>query len=120
MVENQRLSERILDSYGDFGPEDEGWSLFVRDHKQWLQKKSQKRKFTPEDIIHFKYRPSEFFVHHNGTLETTWIFLFINDLRDLADFNESRVDYLIPDMNDIRDLHDLYLSSENHVELEEV
>lgn len=113
MQPDQRLSER-LNSLNEFGPEDEGWAHFVRDHKKYILRNSTRQTYTPEELIKYKYRPQDFVdMVCKCPIGMTWIFLFINDIRDPADFNENcRKLYLINPAT-INELYQLHSTSAN-------
>lgn len=116
MEVSQRLAERIHESTiaDGYGPEDEVWHRFVRDHKAYLRSKATKKYYTPEQILKYKYRPEEFFVAEtDGDYSMAWIFLFINDIREPAEFNESRNHFLMLNKRTITDLYNLFSGTAN-------
>jgi len=110
---NQRLSERMAYDTKIYGPDDPGWNQWVRDHKEFLRSKAVKRTFTPEKMTDFRYRPEEFFVENEGVVQATWIWMFINDIRDLTEFDGSRIQFHMLDRDVIADLYSVYRGSES-------
>ena len=113
MQTGQRLSER-LESLGWSEQLDEKWQAFVRDHRKYITRNSQKRNFIPEELIKYKYRPQDFVndICH-CPIRMTWIFLHINDIRDPADFNENCRSLYCIDAEVINHLYELYSTSAN-------
>ena len=110
---DQRLSER-LDSLKDYGPDDPNWVAFIRDHKKYLKRNSPVTHFRPEELVKYRYRPQEFYVDKcYGKFSQTWVFLFVNDIRNPSDFNEncSKL-YMVPH-DKIEELFNIYSTSEN-------
>ena len=113
MQPGQRLTER-LDTINEYGPEDLDWGHFVRDHKKYLLRNSQLREFTPEELVKYRYRPQEFVSEVcECPIGATWIFLFINDIRDPSDFNETCTKVRMINLTLISDLHRIYSTSAN-------
>ena len=115
MVTNQRLSERLTTVSEEYGPEDEIWKQFVRDHKKWLQQNSNLRSYTPEFMVQYRYRPEDFVILNEGDPSMCWIFLFINDLRSQSDFNEARTRYYVFGRDLIRQLKTAYVGSASFI-----
>lgn len=112
---NQRLSER-LSEIRKYGTDDIAWANFVRDHKDYIKRKSKLRRFLPEELIKYRYRPQEFYTKESGgPIWMTWIFLFINDIREQSQFNENRLKLYVPGAEVIEELHQIYASSANQV-----
>ncbi len=113
MEVNQRLTER-LETITQYGPEDEKWHAFVRDHKKYLKRRSPLQVWTPELLRKYRYRPQDFYAAEcHGPIYMTWIFLFVNDIRDAADFNETHTRLYMTPSSAIMELHQLYSTSEN-------
>ena len=119
MEPNARLSERMQAETLRFAPDDDAWNLFVRDHKKYLRNKATRTTFTAEELSKYRYRPEEFYVDHGGIVQATWIFLYINDIRDISEFDETRRKLFILPWEEIRQLHEMYKNSESHVYDEE-
>ena len=115
MVTNQRLSERLTAVSEEYGPEDEIWKQFVRDHKKWLQMNSDLRTFTPEYMVQYRYRPEDFIQVYEADPSMCWIFLFINDIRSQADFNEAKTRYYVFGRDLIRQLKTAYVGSASFI-----
>lgn len=116
METGSRLSERIRfetnDNYGR--GTDTGWIQFIRDHKQYLRDNSPVKTYAVLDLLPFKYRPEEFYVSVGGKIDMAWIFMFVNDLRDVTDFNESLNQLWVVDPSVIVRLRRLYESSASY------
>lgn len=113
METNQRLAERLSENR-QYGPEDVNWYYFVRDHKKWIKRKSKVHVFTPEELVKYRYRPTDFFVEEcKGPSYMTWIFLFINDIREASEFNENRTKLTMISPSVIEELHQIYSVSAN-------
>lgn len=113
MQTGQRLNER-LDTINVYGPEDTEWYHFVRDHRRYLLRRCQTRVFTPETLVKYRYRPQEFVAEVcECPIGMTWIFLFINDLRDPADFNENCTKVKTFTQSLVSDLYQIYSTSAN-------
>lgn len=116
---NQRLSERMASVTPNLGSEDPIWCQFVRDHKRYLKERATLTTYTTELLTPFRYRPEEFYVKHNGIIQATWVWMFINDIRSQTDFTEARTQYLMLDWRVVKDLYALYRGSETYVASEE-
>lgn len=113
MVVDQRLSER-LESIFDYGPDDEGWVRHVRDHKKYLKRNAPVSYFRPEELVKYRYRPQDFYVDKcSGKFSQTWIFLFVNDIRNPSDFNENCNKLFMVQPSQIEELYNVYSTSEN-------
>ena len=113
METNQRLSERLSENR-QYGIEDTAWAYFVRDHKDYLRRRSKLRRFLPEELVKYRYRPHEFYMKEGqGPIYMTWIFLFINDIREASQFHEGRTKLLVPPPEVIEELHQIYSTSAN-------
>ena len=115
MQSGQRLSERLVTKSYIFGPEDPLWAQFVRDHKTYIKKQCQRMKFIPENLVPYRYRPEDFVVDHEGDVPMTWIFLFINDIRDPAQFTEACTELYIFNRDVIRVLKRMYTESASYI-----
>lgn len=107
-----RLSDRLRSkTQSAYGPENTAWAQFVTDNKFYLRQKSKRIKTTMLDMVPYRYRPIEYYAEQHGDINQTWIFLLINDIRNLYDFNESVTSLWIPKPDDIRDLKRVFDSS---------
>ena len=114
MQSGQRFVTR-LETANKYSVDDEKWAAFVRDHKQYLIDNSTKQDFIPEGLVKYKFRPQDFVVEVcQCPVSMTWIFMFINDLRDPADFNESCKYFYIPNSGIISTLYSVCHSSVNY------
>lgn len=113
MEYNQRLSERITTSFEDMRSDDLNWNQFVRDHKEYIKSNSNIKTFDRAKVARYRYRPEEFYVDNDGDKQATWIFLFVNDIRDAADFNENKTSFIIPPKLKLRELWRIYSASAN-------
>lgn len=111
MEENQRLSERMINGNVDYGPTDKEWNQFVRDHKTYIKGKSTLKTYTPEYLAKYRYNPEEFHMENEGLLQTTWIFMLINDMYTSVDFTEGRTQYWRFDTDVISDMYEFYRAS---------
>ena len=110
---NQRLSERLSENR-QYGPEDVSWYHFVRDHKRWILRNSKTKYFTSEELVKYRYRPRDFVVDVcKCPVFMTWIFLFINDIREASQFNETHTKLRIISSTVIEELHQVYSTSAN-------
>lgn len=108
---NQRLSERMMYDAEKMGPEDINWNQFVRDHKDHIKSLATTQTFDTATISRYRYRPEEFYVDHDGLKQITWIFLLINDIRDITEFTEQKTTFLMISKVKIRELYSVYSSS---------
>lgn len=107
-----RLSDRLRTKMNSgYGPEDTAWLQYMTDNKFFLRQKSKRVEVTMLDMVKYRYRPNEFYASHGGDLCQTWIFLMINDIRNLSDFNESVTSLWIPDPDTIRSMKRSFDSS---------
>ena len=89
MVQGQRLIDRMQGLH-QYDPDDLNWFHFVSDHKQYLKRNSRIYRYTPEELVQYRYRPWEFCVDKCRIPGyAAWIFLLVNDIRDPHDFNEN-------------------------------
>lgn len=117
MTKGHRLADRIrqITVRGLGRGSDLAWIRFVKDHKRFLLSKAKSRKYVPLDLIPYRFRPEEFWVEKlNGTLDAAWIFMFINDLRDVSDFNESINRLLVITNSDVEKLRQQYEASASY------
>lgn len=113
MEYNQRLSGRITASFEDMRSDDLNWNQFVRDHKEYIKSRSSVKTFDRAKMARYRYRPEEFYVDNDGDKQATWIFLFVNDIRDISDFTEDKTTYIIPPKLKLRELWRIYSASAN-------
>lgn len=117
---NQSLSDR-LKSLNHYGPDNALWHKFVRDHKRLFKRKSKTRKFTPEELAKYRYRPMEFYTEVvGGHLCMAWIFLFVNDIRDPSMFNENNTSIILVDPSVIEHLYQVFSTSESSQKFEDM
>lgn len=115
MQTQQRLSERAVARSDQYGPEDPNWKQFILDHKKHLQSLCARKTYTPEQMVSYRYRPQQFVIDNEADLSMVWIFLFINDLRNPTEFNESRTTFYVFNRTHISEMHDLYAASESYI-----
>ena len=114
-MEINRLSDRLRDqTRKHYGLEEELWVQFVQDHKLYLRENSPYKSFTTLDLFQYKYRPEEFYKANRGDITQTWIFLFVNDIRDASGFNESISHLWVVDPDVISKLRKQFESSAQH------
>ncbi len=113
MTNYQRLSERIEAENNEYGPENQKWSQFVHDHKDYIIKRCRSVTTTPEGMLKYKYRPTEYVVDNEIKANCTWIFLLINDIRDPAEFNENINKLKLFTQDVVTDLFRTFSGSEN-------
>lgn len=113
MEYQQRLSERMTASFEDMRPDDLNWNQFVRDHKEYIKSISSVRSFDRAKMARYRYRPEEFYVDNDGEKQATWIFMFVNDITDVADFTERKTSFILPSKLKLRELWRIYSSSAN-------
>lgn len=114
MQEDQRLSTRIYKRFPNMGPENERWRQFVLDHKEYIRSKSKRRLFTPEELAPYRFRPESFWTEKGGGMfEATWIWMFVNDIREPTQFTESKTQYVMFDSTLVRQLFGLFSASAN-------
>lgn len=114
MEQGQRLVER-LSSLEDYSPDDIGWYHFVRDHKQYLRRNSSIARYMPEDLVKYRYKPWEFVKDKMKVPgQAAWIFLFINDIRDPHDFNESHTKLRQFTKQTLDHMYQIYSTSASH------
>lgn len=118
MEENQRLSERMMDSNVPYGPKDPGWDQFVRDHKEWIKSQCTLKKFKPEELLQYRFMPAEFYVANEGVFTATWIFMLINGIASPMEFNESRTQWYLPPPSLIPELYSQYISCSRTADME--
>lgn len=107
-----RLSDRLRSKMqSGFGPENEDWKQFITDNKFFLRQKSKRIEVLMLDMVPYRYRPHEYYASHGGDLNQTWIFLMVNDIRNLPDFNESITSLWIPSPDTIKELKRVFDSS---------
>lgn len=112
MEHNQSLDDRLAE-LRQYGPDEPLWYRFVRDHKRYLKQKSAIRTFTPEELVKYRFRPMEFYVDKvGGKSYMTWIFLFVNDIRDPSEFNENHITLRIVNPDDIDRLYQIFSTSQ--------
>lgn len=111
-MEISKLSDRLAKTANNsYGPEDQDWVQFVKDHISYLRENSPVKVFTTFDMVKYKYRPIEFFTDNRGDINQVWIFLMVNDLHDPSDFNESIKRLWVVDTDQIKKLRQRYESS---------
>lgn len=111
-IESFKLSERCEALKGDMSVDNEAWKRFIMDHKRYLLSKCSKLVLDVHEMLKYKYRPF-LFVEDKLELpiETTWIFMYINDIAGVMDFNESISQVLVYDQTTIDDLYRLFESA---------
>ena len=115
MEQGQRLSDR-LESIKQYEPDDINWFHFVTDHKQYIKDNSEIHRYTPEELVQYRYRPWEFCVDKCRLPGTAaWILMLVNDIRDPHDFNESHTKLYQFSGIFLSNLYQVYSRSSNHL-----
>ena len=120
MEENQRLSERMKNSNVPYGPSDPLWNQFVRDHKEWIKERCTLKRFKPEELLQYRFKPSDFYVDNEGMFPATWIFMLVNGIASPMEFNESRTQWYFPPPDLIPELYSQYVSCSRAADQEDV
>ena len=117
MKQNQRLSERLVNSGESYLPSNKKWNEFVRDHKAYLRRKSTTTQYAPELLVRYRYRPEEFYQEQcDGSLYLAWIWMLVNDIYNVTQFTESRTEYYNVSADDLRELYLAFRSCINSKE----
>jgi len=112
MEKNQRLADRMSNASDKYGPDDTNWNQFIKDHKKYLRSISELTEYTVEAMTRYRYRPEEFFMTKiKGPYQAAWIWLFINDIRNMRDFNASQTQFYMFKWADLEKLYSVYKSS---------
>lgn len=113
-IESYKLSERCEALKGDMSVDNEAWKRFVMDHKRYLLSKSTKLVLDVHEMLKYKYRPFLFVEDKlEQVIESTWIFMYINDINGVMDFNESISSVMVYDQTVLDDLWRLFESANN-------
>jgi len=115
MDTDQRLSTRMTQGMRYMVPENEGWNQFIHDHKSHILENSVLQTFDKAVMMQYRYRPEDFFVDndHSDIRQATWIWMFVNDIRDLTEFDGTRTKFYMMTKEFITDLWDVYRGSAN-------
>lgn len=97
-----------------YGAEDPNWVQYVDDHKLYIREKSPIQHFMPIDLVRYRYRPVDFFKDNNGDPMQTWIFMAVNDLHNVSEFNESITQLWMVKSDTIHELRAMYESTRQY------
>ncbi len=109
METNQRLSDRMR-SISMYGPSDPRWDQFVRDHKEWIKAKCTLRKFKPEEILQWRYKPADFYADNGGSMDVAWVFMLLNNIASPMEFHEGRTQWYFPPYACVQESYAQYVS----------
>ena len=95
-----------------YGPEDDNWVQFIKDHRQYIIDRCTRHKPTSLELAQYRYRSEAYFREKfNAALNAIWIFEYLNDLKDPSSFNESITSLWVFDMEVIKKLRASFESS---------
>ncbi len=88
--ESQKLADRCAAYKSDIASDNESWKQFVHDHRRYILSKCTKTVLDVNTMLKYKYRPYTFATEVlNIQKDATWIVLYINNIDNIMEFNES-------------------------------
>lgn len=109
MPEAVRLSDRLLTNISTYDQANEDYRVYIQDHKSLIIKNSTLASITLEEMEQYRYIPAMYLKEvHEIDRKYLWIFLYINDIIYVTDFNDLISTVRIPDIEYIDNLLSIF------------